>query len=217
MQGGLCVGIKRIACGNVNCFLIQDGDDAVLVDTGTRKFRDKVDSECEKVNLSLIILTHGHLDHVQNARYLSKKYHVPIGIHKLEYPVIRDSFFEPLKAHTMLGKILLWSMMAQRKKEKVAPFPCTVFLKEGMNLREYGINAIVVRLPGHTKGSIGLKIENSDFIVGDALMNIVKPSITRVYSDYDKARQSAQIISQSGNRMIHFGHGKSIPNRYWKE
>lgn len=216
MQGGLCVEIKRIACGNVNCFLIQDGDDAVLVDTGTRKFRDKVDSECEKVNLSLIVLTHGHWDHVQNAQYLSKKYHVPIGIHKLDYPFIKDGFFEPLKAHTTLGKVLLWFTMKQRKREKIDPFSCTVFLKEGMDLKEYGVNATVIRLSGHTKGSIGLKIENSDFIVGDALMNIVKPSITRMYVDYDKAKQSAQIISQSGERMIHFGHGKSIRNQYWK-
>ena len=59
--------VKRIACGNVNCFLIQDGDDAVLVDTGTLAFRDKVDKECEGVNLSLIVLTHGHVDHCQNA------------------------------------------------------------------------------------------------------------------------------------------------------
>ncbi len=217
LQGGLCVKIERIACGSVNCFLIKDGDDAVLVDTGTLRYREKVDNACAKVNLSLIVLTHGHIDHVQNAQYLSKKYHVPIGIHKLDYQCIKNNVQEPLKAHTIIGKILLWVTIKSAEREKVELFPCDVSLKEGMDLSEYGIDATVIRLPGHTKGSIGLKIGHNDFIVGDALMNIGKPTITKLYSDYDKVKQSAQIISQSGNRKIHFGHGKSVLNQYWKE
>ena len=64
--------IERIACGSVNCFIVEDGDDAILVDTGRLGYRDKVDKACEQVNLSLIVLTHGHIDHVQNAQYYQK-------------------------------------------------------------------------------------------------------------------------------------------------
>ncbi|MBR3772304.1 MAG: MBL fold metallo-hydrolase [Clostridium sp.] len=219
--------VKRIRCGAVNCFLIVDGDDAVLVDTGTLPYKDKVDEECSKVNLSLIVLTHGHIDHTQNAQYLSKKYHVPIAIHKLEYPYTKDYQQKSLKAHTLIGKYILWkSMLAIKKsnkitngnKEKGVPGFCTcsVFLKDGMSLADYGVDATVVRLSGHTRGSIGVKVGTRDFIVGDALMNIGIPSVTRLYGDYDKVRQSAQVISQSGERMIHFGHGKSVKNRFWK-
>lgn len=208
--------VKRISCGSVNCFLIQDGDDAVLVDTGTLQFRDKVEKECGDVNLSLIVLTHGHVDHVQNALYLSKKYHVPIGIHKLDYSLTKDNFLEPLQAHTFFGKILLWFTKETMKREKIEPFQCNVFLKDGMDLSEYGVDAKIVRLSGHTRGSIGLKVGNRDFIVGDALMNMGRPSVARIYGDYDKMKQSTQIISQSGDRIIHFGHGKSIKNRFWK-
>lgn len=208
--------IERIACGSVNCFIVEDGDDAILVDTGTLRYRDKVDKACEQVNLSLIVLTHGHIDHVQNAQYLSKKYHVPIAIHKLDYALTKDNFLEPLYAHTFLGKILLRFTKLSMKKETIEPFSCNIFLKEGMELKEYGVDATVIRLTGHTKGSIGLKIGISDFIVGDALMNMGKPSVAKIYGDYQKVKQSAQIISQSGGRMIHFGHGKSVRNRLWK-
>lgn len=207
--------IKRIICGNVNCFLVQDGDDAILVDTGTVKYRAKVDDECQKVHLSLIVLTHGHSRHIQNAQYLAKKYHVPIAIHKLDYPLTKDNFFEPLYAHTWFGNILLWLEKRYIRKEKAESFLCSVFLKEGMVLNEYGVDATVIRLTGHTKGSIGLKIGTKDFIVGDALMHIGKPSMAKFYGNYEKAKQSVQIISQSGDRMIHFGHGKSMQNRYW--
>lgn len=219
--------VRRIPCGSVNCFLIIDGDDAVLVDTGTLPYKDKVDAECSKVNLSLIVLTHGHIDHTQNAQYLSKKYHVPIAIHKLEYPFTKDYQQEPLKAHTLIGKYIIWKSTRGMKKriqavnnnqlKQVPDFcTCSVFLKDGMNLQDYGVDATVVRLSGHTRGSIGLRVGKRDFIVGDALMNIGKPTVARIYSDYEKVKQSAQIISQSGERMIHFGHGKSVINRYWK-
>lgn len=208
--------VKRIACGNVNCFLVQDGDDTILVDTGTLKYRDKIDKECENVNLSLIVLTHGHMDHVQNAQYLAKKYHVPIAIHKLDYPLTKNNFLEPLYAHTFFGKLMLWATKRSIKKESAEPFPCSVYLKEGMDLKEYGVDATIIRLSGHTRGSIGLKVGTRDFIVGDALMNIGKPAMPRIYGNYDKVRYSAQIISQSGDRMIHFGHGKSVKNRHWK-
>jgi glyoxylase-like metal-dependent hydrolase (beta-lactamase superfamily II) len=210
------VTVERIACGHVNCFVVQDGDDAILVDTGTVKFRDKVEKACEQVNLSLIVLTHGHWDQVQNAQYLSKKYHVPIAIHKLDYPLTKDNFIEPLYAHSFMGKVLLWIVKGRMKKETMEPFPCTVFLKEGMDLKEYGVDATVIRLAGHTKGSIGLKAGRKDFIVGDALMHFGKPSISKIYWNYEKTKQSAQIISQSGERKIHFGHGRSVTNRFWK-
>lgn len=209
--------VKRIACGSVNCFLVQDDDDAILVDTGTLRYRDKIEKECENVNISLIVLTHGHMDHVQNARYFAKKYHVPVGIHKLDYPLTENNFLEPLYAHSFFGKRLLWLARRKMKKETVEPFPCNIFLKEGMELKEYGVDATVIRLTGHTRGSIGLKVGKKDFIVGDALMNIGKPTMSLLYGNYDKVKYSAQIISQSGDRMIHFGHGKSVRNRFWKE
>ena len=34
--------IKRMEAGNVNCYLLVGGKDAVLVDTGREKYRDKV-------------------------------------------------------------------------------------------------------------------------------------------------------------------------------
>lgn len=209
------MNIERIACGKVNCFLLVDGEDAILVDTGTPAFREKVDKECEKVKLSLIVLTHGHIDHTGNAQYLSKKYHVPIGLHKLDFPLVKVQSLDSLHAHTLFGHILLWFTKRFVKDDQQEPFQVDVFLKDNMELLPYGVDAKIVRLSGHTKGSIGVKVGQSDFIVGDSMMNFWKPVITEIYENYDQAKISAQIISQSGKRMIHFGHGKSVWNQYW--
>ena len=63
--------IQRICCGNVNCYIVADGKTAVLVDTGREKFRQKVLDACQEFDMRLLVLTHGHVDHVQNAAFLA--------------------------------------------------------------------------------------------------------------------------------------------------
>ena len=38
--------IQRVPCGNVNAYLVARGEDAILVDTGQRKYRDRVLAAC---------------------------------------------------------------------------------------------------------------------------------------------------------------------------
>lgn len=42
----MSIEIRRIPCGNVNCYLIVQEQDAVLVDTGRAKHRQKVLAAC---------------------------------------------------------------------------------------------------------------------------------------------------------------------------
>jgi len=63
--------INRIQCGNGNCFLVSNDSSSILVDTARHKYRDKILTACKGENVKLIILTHGHVDHVENAAYLS--------------------------------------------------------------------------------------------------------------------------------------------------
>ena len=73
----------------------------------------------------------------------------------------------------------------------------------------------VVGLPGHTDGSIGLDVNGTDLIVGDALMNMVYPTVSMLYHDRGTMLESARKIEAFGHRNIHFGHGKSVKNRKW--
>jgi len=90
-----------------------------------------------------------------------------------------------------------------------------VFLDEGDSLERYGCSVNVVGLPGHTDGSIGLDVNGTDLIVGDALMNMVYPTVSMLYHDRGTMLESARKIEAFGHRNIHFGHGKSVKNRKW--
>ena len=55
-----------------------------------------------------------------------------------------------------------------------------------------------------------------DFIVGDALMNMFYPTVSMLYGNKENVTKSAEIITNSGAKTIHFGNGKSVSNRKWR-
>lgn len=209
------VKVDRITCGNGNCFLVHTNGNAILVDTCRARFKDKIFELCRQHNVQLIVLTHGHIDHVQNAAFLSDKLNIPIAMHQADYKLIESNWHEPLSAHTLQGKFILKLSMRSFQAEKIEPFTPAFFLSEGDTLSHYGIPASILELSGHTKGSIGIRIDNTDLIVGDALMNMFYPGKTPLYGDLTAMNKSADRISKLGEMTIHFGHGRSVPNRSW--
>ena len=46
-------------------------------------------------------------------------------------------------------------------------------------------------------------------------MNMLNPTLSLLYENKMQLELSARKISDLGNRVIHFGHGKSVQNRKW--
>lgn len=207
--------IKRMEAGNVNCYLLVGGKDAVLVDTGREKYRDKVLGACLDYNVRLIVLTHGHVDHVQNAAYLARWLQAPIAMHEADLDLLPDNCMQPLTAETPVGKAVLALSVKSFREDVIPEFHPSVFLKEGDTLEKWGIPAKVIELPGHTRGSIGLDIAGKHLLVGDALMNMLYPTASLLYNDRVEMLASARKIAGMGERTIWFGHGKPAANRDW--
>lgn len=209
--------IMQIDCGMVNCYLVSDGNQSILVDTGIEQYRDKVAGLYADAGVKLIVLTHGHNDHIQNAVYLSEKLKAPIAIHKADAELARNNQLQPLKSRGALGRVLKMFSELSFKKTRLEDFRPDLFLKDGDLLNDYGINARVVALEGHTNGSIGLDIDGKYFLAGDALMNMFKPSVPRIFHNKEKMLESVEKISNLGERMIYFGHGGPAQNRNWSK
>ena len=208
------VKIHRIAGGNVNCYIVEDNDKAILIDTGRKKYRDKISEKCREFHVGLIVLTHGHMDHWQNAAYLANALHIPIAMNKKDLNLIPDNRKQALFAKTFLGKIVLSVSLSSFEKDSLEVFEPKIYLENDDDLSEYGIAAKVVELPGHTKGSIGIKVDDNLF-VGDALMNMFYPTLSMLYADEQEMLSSAEYISELGDKTIYFGHGKPKRNRKW--
>lgn len=207
--------VERIQCGNGNCYLVKDGDSSILVDTARTKYQERILERCRQEHVRLIVLTHTHMDHCQNAAFLSEQLQVPVAIAKEDEELIADNMQQELKAVTLPGKIVLAASIQSFHKDVIPPFQAEVFLKEGDSLEAYGIHARVIALPGHTNGSIGIDVEGDGLIVGDALMNMFYPTVSMLYHNREEMLKSAEKISSFGERVIYFGHGKPKKNRNW--
>ncbi len=207
--------IKRIRCGSVNSYLIEEHGRAILVDTGRNGSEEKILAQCQKTKVELIVLTHGHLDHVQNTAYLKKALGVPVALHKEDVNLIKDNFIEPLRYRGFLGMVVAEVSAKSFETDRIPEFTPEIFLKEGDWLKDYGINARIMELPGHTRGSIGLDLDEKNVIVGDALMNMFYPGLSMVYWDRGEMVKSADKISALGARKVYFGHGGPVENRAW--
>lgn len=200
--------IETITCGQSNVYLLHGNHAAVLIDTGTAACQEKVLKCCQNANVRLIILTHGHFDHCQNAAYLAKQLNCSVGIAKEDVPLLESHQKRRVFGKGIWGKFYACASNRNIRTKKIEAVTPDVILEDGMSLSQYGIDGQIVKLAGHTKGSIGVKLATGEFFVGDAMQNIIFPAAAWCYEDYEQARESAALIRSTGSKNLFYGHGR---------
>ena len=207
--------IKTISYGGVNCYLLKIDKGFVLIDTGFSKNRIDIDEElenagCTPKSLRLILLTHGDFDHSGNAAYLREKYNLKIAMHiKDEGMVEKGDLFHNRNANFLmriLGKIMLFFLRGGLKKEDC--FTPDLYVDDGYNLSEFGLDAKVVNIPGHSKGSIGILTSIGDLFCGDLLENTKKPAKNSLIADKKAFYESVEKLKELKISTVYPGHGK---------
>ena len=213
---GIMSTVTRIKCKTDNCYLVANGKDAFLVDTGSAIGYDQVLAECSKYNMKLIVLTHTHFDHAENAAKLSKHFNIPVACHEADVELFESYDKQPMESYGIVGKVVLDTSLKVLRETPVEKPDNLILIKEGDNLSAYGFDAKIIGLPGHTKGSIGVDVEGKDLIVGDELDNWISPATGHLYNDLDAIKKSADKITALGERTIYYGHGKPTKNKFKK-
>ena len=204
--------VERIKISYANCYLLSGEDGSILIDTCNYKDGPKILERIKDKSVKLILLTHGHFDHVSSAKYLAKRLNVPIAMSEKDVPIIGKGEDSILLGTTTFGKLMSRFSKPVLQKSTYSKFIPDVLLKEGQDLSAYGVKAHVVELPGHTKGSIGVITDDGEIIVGDAMFNIMRPTVARIFEDEKTMRQSVEKIKKSGAKTIYVGHGNPIKN-----
>lgn len=213
---GIMSTVTRIKCKTDNCYLVANGKDAFLVDTGSAIGYDQVLAECSKYNMKLIVLTHTHFDHAENAAKLSKHFNIPVACHEADVELFESYDKQPMESYGIVGKVVLDTSLKVLRETPVEKPENLIFVKDGDDLSAYGFDAKIIGLPGHTKGSIGVDVEGKHLIVGDELDNWISPATGHLYNDLDAIKKSADKISELGERTIYYGHGKPTKNKFKK-
>jgi len=207
--------IKPVNLGGVNCYLVKTGAGFILIDTGFPSKRAALEREMEKEgcqpgNLKLIVLTHGDADHAGNGAYLREKYGAQIAMHPDDWGMVeRGDMGWNRKAKpdkmSIVFKIMGALIMFFSKASQFDLFKPDLAVDEGFDLSEYGADAKVVHIPGHSKGSIGVLTTGGDLFCGDLLYNMPGFFVADDAADYNA---SLKKLSSLKINTVYPGHGK---------
>ncbi len=200
-----------IQIGSVfNCYLVVGREGSILVDTGSLSARKKILRSARDCHVNLIVLTHGHFDHIANAAYLSRELGVPIAMHQADEVLIKNHEARTLSTDNFIGKMIKRMSGRMLAKSPVEIFEPDFYLSQDMSFDKYGVDATVLELPGHTRGSIGILVGGDKLIAGDAMMNMGGSPASKLFEDKDKMLQSMTSIRKMKCAEVYVGHGRKM-------
>jgi hydroxyacylglutathione hydrolase len=204
--------------GAVNCYLVETDSGFVLIDTGSSNRCAELESEltsagCKPGNLKLVVLTHGDFDHTGNAACLQDKFGAKIAMHRDDLGMVErgDMFYNRSSGNAIL-RLLSPILFRFSKAHRFRP---DLYLEEGDGLSEYGFNARVLSLPGHSRGSIGILTTGGDLFCGDLLENVKQPATNSIMDDPAACEASLERLQGFEIQTVYPGHGKPFPMEWF--
>jgi hydroxyacylglutathione hydrolase len=142
--------IYQTFCGGIfetNCYLLDAPSGPILFDApdGTYDWL-----ESRHIDLKMLILTHGHIDHVQDVARIKQRFGCPVGCHAETAPMISDrEFFRKFGFGFEIEPIQPDFLIAETPEQD--------FL---------GLKMQVLEVPGHCPGSLCFYSRRDELIVG---------------------------------------------------
>ncbi len=208
--------IHRLPMGICNCYLIKE-DGLVLVDAGppnqAGKFRTALQKlSIEPRDITLMLLTHGHYDHIGSVSEVKALTGCKVAINHREKEWVEQALKPIPPGISLLGTIF---MAVSRLAMPLTKFPvASVDIELGdeeFPLQPFGINGRVLHTPGHTSGSMSLLLDTGEAFVGDLAMNglpmRIGPGMPSVGDDKDTIKAGWRLLLDNGTKWIYPAHG----------
>lgn len=205
----------RIPVGICNCFLLR-GEQTILIDGGAwggfASFRSQLNAlQIDPHEIQLILLTHGHWDHITSLADIQKLTGAKIAVHGRDQFMVESGEPPFPNGVTLYGKILsglsklvLHPHLSPLKVDTVIP-------DAGMSLKPFGIPGNVIYTPGHSMGHVSIVTESGDAFVGDMAMNDWylrrTPGLPILADDIGMVVESWKKILPLGIKRVYPAHG----------
>jgi glyoxylase-like metal-dependent hydrolase (beta-lactamase superfamily II) len=217
-------GVHLAHGSETNWIIITEGDAVTLVDTGYPADRERVIASLAAVgrrpeDLTAILVTHAHSDHIGSAEHLGSAYDVPVLMHEEEVPHARRDFLHQVSIGDVVRNawrpgVLPWAVGALRaggttdvRLARPQAFPSPLDLPG---------RPVPVHTPGHTAGHCAYHLPAAGILItGDALVTGHRtsrergPQLLPTFFHHDRAQALAALhtIEKIDADVLLPGHG----------
>ncbi|MCQ9284195.1 MBL fold metallo-hydrolase [Priestia aryabhattai] len=180
----------------INTWYIVDGEDVYLIDTGMEDYAYAQLNAAKFLGApKSILLTHGHLDHINGAKYLKNNLNIPIYAHEAEIPFINGEKPYPNKAEKETTGVK--HQVEGLSDNIIKTLPLDVYLT-----------------PGHTPGHVIYHHKNDNVLLtGDLFFSNAEslhPPIRKFTVDMNENINSGRIIDEIKPSIISSSHGEDV-------
>lgn len=207
------VGINR-------CYVIK-ADGCIMVDTGPPQSGRAIENWLVTIDINLqeiqlIVLTHGHADHVGSALRIKNFTKARIALHENDKYMFENGLVVWPSGASPWGHIVRNLLKPLKPIFDFSSSNVDVVIKDdGLSLEGYGIPGKIIHTPGHTLGSVSVLLDTGEAFVGCMTHNNppfrLRPGLPIFAEDLSKLKHSWKLLLKEGAKTIYPAHGKSFP------
>jgi hydroxyacylglutathione hydrolase len=208
------LSVIPIKLGLVKSFVIK-GDKAVIVDTGYPGNGEKIldclrANDIEPSDVSLIIITHGHIDHYGSADEVRKLTGAPVAMHRADAEYLSKGI-NYIGVPLGLAGRLFKSLLIRKDEAVYKSLKVDIAFEGDTDLEEFGVNGKIIYTPGHTLGSVSVILSGGTAIIGDLMMGGIlrkkTPHFPLFANDLSQLKESIRKLLQLSPKVIDVSHG----------
>ncbi|MFC1900523.1 MBL fold metallo-hydrolase [Chloroflexota bacterium] len=210
------VEIYKLPYPACNCYLIKQ-DGLILIDAGPPNQVDRFlellgEQAIEPQEISLMLMTHGHWDHIGSASDIKSLTGCEVAINYREKDWVEKALKPAPRGVGLWGSI--GALMAKSMIARVTFPGVDVDLAVGdedYNLEQWGVSGKVLYTPGHTSGSMSVLLDDGQAFIGDLAMSgfpmRIGPGMPPFAEDTNAIKESWKKLLDNGARYIYPAHG----------
>ena len=213
----MAVDIFQIDLGFDQCYILKS-EGVIAVDAGAPNKGRNFARGLERVSIhpqdvQLVVITHGHWDHIGSAGELKTITGAKLAMHRREVNWLEQSLTPLPPGVTLWGRVFINLHKKFMPLIKIPPAEVDVVLgDDGLSLYDYGIPGRVLHTPGHSSGSVSVLLDTGEAFVGDLAMNKfplrLSPGLPIFAEDPTEVVRSWKLLLDQGASMVYPAHGK---------